>query len=166
MADGKIYPDAPEGMRVLKNGAGMMDGKLVKGPGTYGPNVTGIQTSEDGRRLRQARTEKARAAAERGMIEAAEAVDKAHGYTAPDAVRVIIKRRAEIAINDDGHAGNQAAEFVLKTAGQLQQSNHSQSDGDNTLTLTLNDEAIQSIAQTLADAKKTPEGASPDIIDY
>lgn len=88
-------------------------GQLMQFP----PSLEGknIQNSEQASALAKRRKQLYLEAIEQGLQDAAP------GYGTPhEAVRHIIKKRAQVAMSDEGRAGNDAARLVLEAADALQ----------------------------------------------
>ncbi|MCG8431038.1 MAG: hypothetical protein MJA29_07685 [Candidatus Omnitrophica bacterium] len=109
------YPEPPEGIRVLSNGAGYCETeKRIKyGPGTFGPDPYRIDKS-NASALANDRWDKLRTVADEGVALAAMDELKLSNATVEDGWRNIVKFRAQNAMKNEGHAGTKDADFTAK----------------------------------------------------
>lgn len=97
-------------------------------------------------------------AAEQGMVRGAGMRNRAQAWSA------IIAKRTEVAIQDPGHAGNQAAELVGRAVGAMgKQANEQEPEG---MTLRMTPQAMREFRMLLGTMRgRGPDDAGPQVIE-
>jgi len=140
----KEYPQPPEGIRVLSNGAGFdeEERKIRYGPGTFGPSNVQI-TKENNAEYQRRRWEKARETAAKAIASGTLAADVWGGW------ETIISAQTELAITPKaGRASTEAAKFVGRAADLLPDQRQAQPDNAPAVQINITSDALREILST------------------
>jgi len=140
----KEYPEPPEGIRVLKNGAGYSETekRIVHGPGTYGPSEYQI-TKGNNAEFQRRRWEKARETAAQAIANGTQQPDVFGGW------RTVIQAQTELAITPKaGRASTEAAKFVGRAADLLPDQRQAQPDNAPAVQINITSDALREILST------------------
>ncbi len=144
MSDEQTYPEPPEGIRPLSNGAGYDTERkrITHGPGTFGHDPARI-TVENNAEYQAARYESGRLAAEQAIATGTNSPDAWGGWF------TVVAAQTQLALNTEkGRASTEAAKFVGRAADLLPQQVKGQPTNQTNVQINVTQDALLDILGT------------------